>query len=134
MAAIHGRTGDINFAGATDLDTGGAHKLLASAWSSSIDRDVFDVTPFSPTSNARARIGGLHGMTGTVSGFLDDTVGPDLSHMTSDEAPAAFVLTSVTSRTYSFNGILSNFSPSVDVQGANTWSASFESDGPITIA
>ena len=72
-------------------------------------------------------------MTGSMEGFLDSAAGPDISHMTDDEVPAAFVMTATTGRTYSFNGILSNFSPNVDSGAPNTWSASFISDGPISI-
>lgn len=135
MSAIHGRTGSISIAGAaTDLNAGGAHALLANGWSGSIDRDTHDVTPFNPTSAAKKNIGGLHVMTGSISGFLDGTAPHVIAAFTSDEDPVAFVLTSSTNRTYSFNGVLSNFSPTVGVQAVNTWSASFISDGVIAIA
>ena len=135
MAAVNGIKGNISFAGQSDLTGGsGAHQILANKWSGSIDRDVHDVTPFDPASTARVHIGGLHSMSGTMEGFLDSSTGADISHMTADEAPAAFLMTATTGRTYSFNGILSNWSPSVDAQGVNTWSASFTSSGAITIA
>lgn len=134
MAAVTGIKGNISFAGQSDLTGGsGANQILANKWSSSKDRDTHDVTPFNAPSNARKNIGGLHVMTGTMEGFLDAAIGPDISHMTEDEIPAEFVLTATTGRTYTFNGILSNFSSNVDAQSPNTWSASFISDGPIAI-
>lgn len=133
MAAVNGIKGAISFAGASDLASG-AHAILANKWSGSIDRDTHDVTRYSPEKNARQHIGGLHSMSGSMSGFLDDTTKHDLGHMTGDDAPAAFVLTATTGRLYSFNGILSNWSVDSDVQGVCTWSCTFISDGEIQTA
>jgi len=134
MAAVNGILGSLTFAGATDLVGAAAHSVLANKWSASFDRDSHDVTPFSPTGAARKHIGGLHSMSGSIEGFLDGTTAHDISHMTSDDAPAAFVLTATTGRTYSFNGILTNWSVTIDVQGVSTWSGSFVSDGVVSLA
>ena len=134
MAAIIGIKGNVSFADQSDLFGGsGANQVLANKWSGSIDRDTHDVTPFNAPSSARKNIGGLHVMTGNMEGFLDSATGPDISHMTSDKVPAAFVLTATTGKTYGFNGILSNWSTNVDAGSPNTWSASFISDGVIAI-
>lgn len=135
MAAVNGIKGSVSFADQSDLFGGsGAHQVLANKWSGSIDRDVHDVTPFSPASTARVHIGGLHSMSGSMEGFLDGDTPPSLTHMTSDNVPAEFILTATANRKYTFNGILSNWSVNVDAQGMNTWSASFTSSGAITPA
>lgn len=136
MAAVNGIKGAISFAGQSDLVAGQANALLANKWSGSYDRDVHDVTPFLPDGNARVHVGGLHSFSGTMEGFLDGSTAPSMTHMTNDEVPAEFILTAHSGNTkkFTFNGIMSNFSPSVDAQGVNTWSASFTSSGPVTEA
>ncbi len=135
MAAIAGIKGAIQFPQASDLTGGsGAHQVQASRWSASIDRDVFDASPFDPTSLAKVSVPGLHVMTGTIEGFLDDTTGHDYTHFQDTAATASMVLTATTGRTYTFTGIISNWSASADSQGVNTYSCSFQSSGAIVIA
>lgn len=137
MAAIAGIKGSIAWvAQGSDLVSGGAHALQANKWSGSIDRDIHDVTPFAPTSNARVKIPGLHSMSGTIEGFLDDTTAHDVSIFTADPqaVSGAITLTATTNRTYSADALLSNWSVVVDAQGVNTFSCSFETTGVIATA
>jgi hypothetical protein len=136
MAQFTGRLGAVSFAGQDDLSVaeGGENRILANKWSADAARDIHDVTPFNPTGNAKQHLGGLYMLSGTIEGFLDNTAAADLSHMSSDEAPAGFVLTAYTGYTYTFDGLLSNFSVDIDVQGPSTWSASFTSSGAIAVA
>lgn len=136
MAATIGNTGSITFPTVTDLvATTGANSLLCYRWSGSITRDMHDVTAFAPTSMARSTLGGLHVMTGTCEGFLDDTVAHTYSvSMAQAAAIASAVLTADTGHTYTFDCFISDWSVTVDVNAVNVWSCSFQSSGAIAIA
>lgn len=104
--------------------------LNARAWSANWVREDFDSTVFGAT--ARATLTGLHKMTGSIEGFVDSITPFAIADFVKNGN--TFVLTSSTGRTYGFSGVLSNFSPSSEVGQLNRWTASFESDGPITTA
>lgn len=128
MAVVKGRTGSINFGTAL-----GNLKLAAFAWSMSLDREIYDSTAFSPTSNARTTTGGLQSCSGSASGFIDDTNLFDESVYNTDAAIATFTLTDG-SNTYSVSATVNNFSPGVQFDGLGTWSCTFVGSGPVTIS
>lgn len=133
MAAINGTTGTISLG--TAIPAGLV--ALASRWSADLTRETADVTPFDPGAaddNARVNIGGLQTMSGTAEGFLDSAVKFVTSVFDTDGAAAEFVLTASTGRTYTFQGIVTGFSPSAEVGVPNSWTCSFVSDGPIVVA
>lgn len=128
MAAtpIFGNTGTISV-----KDGAGAEILLNSrAWSANWVREDFDSTVFGAT--ARATLTGLHKMTGSIEGFVDSATAFSMTDFVKDSTD--FVLTSSTGRTYTFQGVLSNFSPTSEVGQLVRWTAAFESDGAIATA
>lgn len=134
-AAVSGRTGSV-----TTFDGMGANNIaLCTRWSANIRRDIFDVTPFGATGNAKQKLGGTYSMQGTIEGFIDKATVPDISPFTDDDIPASFVLKSNTTngalyQTYTFNGLMSEVQITSEAEGVVKFTANFESSGEVTIA
>jgi hypothetical protein len=124
MAAIMGITGSISA-------TGDNVMLLTKAWSFDWTREIHDASTFAG-GEYDVTLPGLHGLSGRAEGWLDDTTAISLASFKTDGL--TFVLTASSGRTYTFAGIFSNFSPTSELNAVNSWSASFESTGAITVA
>lgn len=129
MAAITGVTGDCEIPTAA-----GGINVGIFRWSANIQREVFDVTGFDDSGNARIKVGGLYHLVGTCEAYGQDTI-PTLGTMEDDDATATptFVLTSSAGDTYTFAGILTDVGPTVEKKGVGTTTMTFESSGAVVV-
>ena len=126
MGAISGVTGTI----AIPAGMGAASALVVVSWRATITRDIFDITSFANAFNAKESMAGMYDLKGTCEGFLGSaaTLYATTAFTTADQAPVTgFVLTASTGRTFTFDGLISKFSPTVDKRGMNRFSLDFES-------
>ena len=124
MARIIGNEGSVTIASL-------AYGITANAWSMTISRVVSDVTAYG--DSATSVRGGIPTYTGSVSGFLDDTVDPLLdaaSFQTADTC--TLTLTAATNRDWEGTAIMSGVSISSSKTGDTTVSFDFAFVGAPT--
>ena len=132
--AVHtGTTGSITATPAAGADEF-ANPVAVSSWTLSMDQDVVEANAFSPAKNAKTKLPGLYGSSGSCSGFLDNTTPPDVTALFETPGTAiAFALSSATvGIVFSGTGYMTNFSVTAEVAQPVTFSASFEISGAIT--
>ena len=142
MAALTGSLASVAFyvaATPTDPGIGAANTVLANHWEVTLYKlPVADVTPFSPTSNTRVGLATVcDRATGRMSGFHDSATGFNFALATyGPQQPTPTVVTIRlyinATKYYSFSGHLTGFSASTDVGQPITYSADFESVGPVS--
>lgn len=130
MAKITGATGSI-----TIPDAAGGQDHLVTAWRGNLTREVHEATTFDDTGNARRKIGGPYHMTGSCDAWLDDTDPPLIGTMDDVDAQATtgFILKATDSRTYAFDGIITDIAPAVEKVGQARVTITFESSGDVVI-
>jgi hypothetical protein len=127
MAVITGNTGNVvvtvSFA---------AIIINVTEWTGSIENEFFDRRIFGGPTDFVQEYRGSYQMTGTITGFLDDTAVPVITNFNMGAAVSTFVLTASTAQTYGFDGHVHNFTPSVNRRtGLNAYTANFRSDTAI---
>jgi hypothetical protein len=124
MARIVGNDGSVTFA---------AHKVIVSSWTMTISRVVSDVTGF--TDSVRSKLGGIAEITGSLSGFIDDTAGeqPDFTPtvLTNDYAGSDITLQAADGCNWTGKAIVSNISVSTTKTGDCTVSLDFAFAGDV---
>jgi hypothetical protein len=135
MAVRVGTEGSVTM---SDTSGGSIDGMTIRRWTASFPRPENDVTPFSPTNNARKGLGGNRSINGSFEGFLDDTTPVDLTDYENPKAAAANIVliynekpaNGNTKQGISFVGFLSNISIGVSAKGEpNTISANFTGAG-----
>lgn len=125
--------------GSVTLPATNIHNARIRAWSATLSHGVNDVTGFSQARWA-ANIGGLVGMSGSASGFLENdaaNTSPGVGGsgttavVTVDSAAITLALESTTTK-LAFNAVVTSISIGTSVDGVGTFAISFVSDGVVT--
>jgi hypothetical protein len=128
MATVTGVLGGITL----PENTGAFH---LNKWVLNTDREIHDISSWINATNAREKIGGMYEGNGSFEGFLSSGVAAVLTQMeTENSAGGEFVCTATTGRTYTFDGIISNYTFGSEKVGLNTISGTFVLNGAIVIA
>ena len=115
--------------------------IVVNTWEATIEHEVFDATPFSAagaaSTNFRVKAHGLAHLTGTCSGWMLDSIVPEIGNIASlNQAPTALfeliTVTASTDKSYNFSGVIGSMAISVDKRSEATVTLSFESSGTIT--
>lgn len=103
-------------------------------WTGNLDNVFFDSRIFGDASDGVKEYRGPYQFTGTLTGYLDGTAVPTISHFNPGAtASATITLTAFTSRTYVFVGHIHGWSPSVHrYEGLNAYTCGFRSHGSLT--
>lgn len=128
---ISGSQGSVTIPGGEKGET-----ISVTAWEATITQDVFDATPFSVTNNARTKGLGMSTMTGTITGFMLDSIEPELGTIATNNAGpiSGMILQTSSGDTYTFSAVVSSMAISVSKAGEAGVTLSFESSGDLTIA
>ena len=132
MAVITGNTGSA-------VITGNFSAIIINVteWTGSLENEFLDDRVFLTPTDYVTEYRGAYQMTGTISGFLDDTAVVTIAHFHIGAASSTtLVLTASTTQTYTITGAhIHNFTPSVVRRtGLNAYTANFRSTGAVTIA
>ena len=100
------------------------------AWSLDINCDGLDKTDMTDSGN-RTFIRGLKGWTATVEGFVDATSDINLT-LIGTAATINLTVDSSNTLYYTGSAFLTGYSPAVPVDGAETYSLTFQGSGALT--
>ncbi len=123
-----GQDGSVTIPTAAGGQTG-----LIYRWNARFDREVLDVSTFDDATAARTKAGGMMKITGSCDAYFDGTTPAIDSAATSGVAMAdtpvvaGFVLQVITSRTYTFNAVLSSIRIVAEKAGQIIVTMNFES-------
>lgn len=144
MAAFMGTKGTITIA-TPQILLPSTLLLYASRWTMNITRTVAEATAFSPLGNQKLFIGGTWTAEGTAEGFSDTTAG--IIHTTAgaaaaatqgafifDSAFGAFVLSTALGQSYTFDGIITSWSETSEVDQLVKWQLAFQASAGGTTA
>jgi predicted secreted protein len=144
MAIVSGVLGTITLNKAsTGLNAAGqsTSNLHVSGWTLNLSQDMLEVTSWDNASNAREYIGGMSTGTGTATVLYDS--GQAIDHASTgnitvlneeNKAPASFVLTATTARTYTFDGLVSGFSITSEKAGLYQGTVDIQVSSDVTTA
>lgn len=132
MARITGKTG--NAVIATGPDPWDTFVVNVQSWSGDLSPDIFDADELGDTDDGHKFYNGMHVMTGTISGHLDDTIGPTTADFAPGAGTSSLTLTANTGMTYTFEARMTSLGLNVAKAPLNTYSWAFTSDGAVTPA
>lgn len=128
--------------GAVTLPSGVMGETISvTAWEGTLNHEVFDSTPFSAkgaaSANFREKRHGLADMSGTMTGWMLDSIVPEIGTIaTPNQGPTALfeliTVTASTDKSYNFSGVITSMAVGVVKNGQATVTLSFESSGAIT--
>jgi len=110
--------------------------IVVTGWEGTITQDIIDATPFTVTDNARVKALGMSTMTGTITGYMLDSIAPEIGTAATDNTPAiaGMILQTSASRTYTFAAVIGTMNVSTVKTGEAGVTLNFESSGDLTIA
>lgn len=129
MAVLTGTTGDVTITGSDGVTA------FIFQWSADVTREIFDASSFDTANNSREKIGGPMQLVGSCQAHCAGTT-PTLTDMQTDDfaGTAGFVLSPSTGETWTFKGIISGISMTVEKNGQAIITMNFESTGTIAVA
>ena len=118
---------------------GGAEKgatISVTAWEATFAQDVFEDTPFSVTNNARTKAMGMSMLSGSITGWILDSIAPELGTAATNNAPpiAGMVLQTSSGDTFTFSSVVTSMNVTVAKTGQAQCVLSFESSGEVVFA
>lgn len=110
--------------------------IVVTSWQGTLDQDVFDATPFTVTDNARTKGLGMSTLSGTLTGFPQDNLAPELGSIATNNATpiAGMVLQTSSTDTFTFDAVVDNMTVTMEKTGQASVTLAFESSGAVVVA